>query len=179
MADWHLTQPVKDVSISTLLDRDVPITTLMLCEVYPDAQLNTTTMTWALYTFTISALMDVSTTWGVQTARYCRWELLHHMWLPDVSGCYWKFQHHLLWSRGYLRYLAFTITGLKDVLRCLQPVVNLWHHILWSGVFLAITISSIILTLGVKKGSREGGHGEEREEMKDMQGCATMKSSSS
>ena len=128
MAERHVTQPVKDVSISTQMDRDFPITTLMLCEVYPDAQLNTTTMTWALYTFTISALMDVSTTWGVQTARYCRWELLHHMWLPDVSGCYWIFQHHLLWSRGYLRYLAFTITGLKDAPRCLQPVVNPQHH---------------------------------------------------
>ena len=88
------------------------------------------------------------------------------------------FQHQLLRNRGYLCYLAFTITGLKDVLRCLQPVFNLRHHLLWSGVCLAITISSIILTLGVKKGSREGGHGEEREEMKDMQGCATMKSSS-
>ena len=173
MADRHLTQPVKDVSISTLLDRDFPITTLMLCEVYPDAQLNTTTMTWALYTFTISTLMDVWTTWG------------NHQVLPPgitspsaASGCSWTFQHQLLWSRGYLCYLAFTITGLKDVLRCLQPVFNLRHHLLWSGVCLAITISSIILTLGVKKGSREGGHGEEREEMKDMQGCATMKSSS-
>ena len=86
MADRHLTQPVKDVSISTLLDRDVPITTLMLCEVYPDAQLNTTTMTWALYTFTISTLMDVWTTWGVKTTRYCRRELLHHLRLLDVPG---------------------------------------------------------------------------------------------
>ena len=38
----------------------------MLFEVYPDAKLNMR----ALYTFTISSLMDVSTTWGAQTTRY-------------------------------------------------------------------------------------------------------------
>ena len=46
--------------------RYLPITTLMLCVVYPDAKLYTR----ALYTFTISSLMDVSTTWGAQTIRY-------------------------------------------------------------------------------------------------------------
>ena len=69
MAERNLTQPVKDVSISIALDRDYPITTLMLCEVYPDAQLNPT-MTQALYSFTVSSLMDVWTTWGAQTTRY-------------------------------------------------------------------------------------------------------------
>ena len=84
MAEQHLTQPVKDVSISAPLDRDFPITTLMLCEVYPDARLNTT-MTQALYTFTIFSLMDVWTTWAVQTTRYCVRELLHLLSFPDVS----------------------------------------------------------------------------------------------
>jgi len=62
MADRHWTQPVTDVSISAQPDRDLPITTLMLCEVYPDAELNTR----ALYTLTISSLMAVSTTWEHQ-----------------------------------------------------------------------------------------------------------------
>ena len=84
MADRHWTQPVTDVSISAQPDRDLPITTLMLCEVYPDAQLNTTTMMWALYIFTISSLMDVWTTWGVQTTRYCVRELLHLLSFPAV-----------------------------------------------------------------------------------------------
>ena len=91
MTNQYCKQPVKDVSISrlagqrfshhstdicvslTLMDPvfpwsagDLPITTLMLFEVYPDAKLNMR----ALYTFTISSLMDVSTTWGAQTTRY-------------------------------------------------------------------------------------------------------------
>ena len=66
MADRHWTQPVTDVSISAQPDRDLPITTLMLCEVYPDAELNTR----ALNTLTISSLMAVSTTWGAPTTRY-------------------------------------------------------------------------------------------------------------
>ena len=123
----------------------------MLFEVYPDAKLNTR----ALYTFTISSLMDVSTTWGAQTTRYCVGEILHHLQLPgcsatDVSSQL-NLQHHLLWSSGYLGYPAFTITS--DI------------------TFLA---------LGVKKGPGEGGHGDtgRREDKKDKLGCATMKSSS-
>ena len=84
MAERHLTQPGKDVSISTQLDRDLPITTLMLCEVYPDVQLNTTTMMWALYTFTISSLMDIWTMRGVKTTRYFVRELLHLLSFPDI-----------------------------------------------------------------------------------------------
>ena len=83
MAEQHLTQPVKDVSISAPLDRDFPITTLMLCEVYPDARLNTT-MTQALYTFTISSLMDIWTMRGVKTTRYFVRELLHLHSFPDI-----------------------------------------------------------------------------------------------
>ena len=66
MADQQWTQHVKDVSISVRLDRDLPITTLMLCEVYPDAQL----IMRVLKSFIISTLMDVTTTWGAQTTRY-------------------------------------------------------------------------------------------------------------
>ena len=86
MAEWQAfnTQPMKDVSISIQLDRDLPITSLKLCEFYPDARLNTT-MTQALYTFTIFSLMDVWTTWAVQTTRYCVRELLHLLSFPDVS----------------------------------------------------------------------------------------------
>ena len=60
MADRHLPQHVKDVPISALLDRDFPITTLMLCEVNSEVR--------TLYTFTISSLKDVSTTWRTHSS---------------------------------------------------------------------------------------------------------------
>ena len=80
------------------------------------------------------------------------WEFLHHLQLPrcvvtDVSSQL-NLQYPLLWSSGYLGYLAFTITS-----------------------------NTYFLALGVKKGPEEEGHREEREE-KDKQRCATMKSSS-
>lgn len=81
MAGRHWTQPRKDVSSSALPGRDLPITTLRLCEVYPDAELNTR----ALYTSTISSLMDVSTTWGAQSTRYHVGELHHPLQLPRCS----------------------------------------------------------------------------------------------
>ena len=93
MADQHLPQHVKDVPISALLDRDLPITTRMLCEVN-------------------------STTWGTHTSP------------PSAFGCSRMLSD--VSSRGYLSYLAFTISG---------------------------TIYS--LALGVKKGPGEGEHGEE------------------
>ena len=140
MADRHLPQHVKDVPISALLDRDFPITTLMLCEVNSEVR--------TLYTFTISSLKDVSTTWRTHSspppALGCS------QMLSDVCGQF-NLQHHLLWSSGYFGYLAFTISG---------------------------TIYS--LALGVKKGPGERGHGDtgRREDRRDKQGCATMKSSS-
>ena len=67
MADRHLPHHVKDVPISALLDRDLPITTLMLFEVNSEVR--------ALYTFTISSLKDVSTTWGTRTSP------------PSAFGC--------------------------------------------------------------------------------------------
>ena len=140
MAEQHLTQPVKDASISAPLDRDFPITTLMLCEVYPDAQLNTT-MTQALYTFTISSLMDVWTTWGVQTTRYCVRELLHLLsftavppLMPPASSTS---------STIYSGVEATAATGPSP-----SPV---------PATFLA---------LGAKKGPGEGDTGR-REEMRD------------
>ena len=60
MADWHLPQHVKDVPISAMLDRDFPITTLMLGEVNSEVR--------TLYTFTISSLKDVSTTWRTHSS---------------------------------------------------------------------------------------------------------------
>ena len=84
----------------------------MLFEVYPDAKLNMR----ALYTFTISSLLDVSTTRGATNYyQVPRGEFLHHLQLPrrastDVSS-HLILQQHLLWSSGYLGYLAFTIAG--------------------------------------------------------------------
>ena len=93
----------------------------------------------ALYTFNISSLMDASTTWGATNHQVPCGELLHHLQLPrraitDVSS-HLILQQHLLWSSGYLGYLAFTITGNVN-----------------------------FLALGVKKGpgERGRGHGEER-----------------
>ena len=137
MAERHVTQPVKDVSISTQMDRDFPITTLMLCEVYPDAQLNTTTMMWALYIFTISSLMDVWTTWGVQTTRYCVRELLHLLSFPAVPPLMSPASSTS--STIYSGVEATAATGPSP-----SPV---------PATFLA---------LGAKKGPGEGGHGEER-----------------
>ena len=134
MAEQHLTQPVKDVSISAPLDRDFPITTLMLCEVYPDAQLNTTTMMWALYTFTISSLMDVWTTWGVQTTRYCVRELLHLLSFPAVPPLMSPASSTS--STIYSGVEATAATGPSP-----SPA------------------PTIFLALGVKKGPWEGGHG--------------------
>ena len=74
MAGRQLSQHVKDVSISALLDRDLPIATQMLFEVYPDVQLNTTT-TRALYTLTISSLRCLNHVGNT----------LHHLWLPRCS----------------------------------------------------------------------------------------------
>ena len=107
----------------------------MLCVVYPDAKLNTR----ALYTFTISSLMDVSTTCGSTNHQVPCGELLHHLQLPrcaitDVSS-HLNLQQHLLWSSGYLGYLAFTINGNTN-----------------------------FLALGVKKGPEEEGHGDTGEE---------------
>ena len=80
MAERHVTQPVKDVSISTQMDRDFPITTLMLCEVYPDAQL----IMRVFNSFIISTLMDVSTTWGAQITRYFVGSYFTTSSFPDV-----------------------------------------------------------------------------------------------
>jgi len=73
---------VTDDSISAQPDRDLPITTVMLCEVYPDAELNTR----ALYTFTISSLMAVSTTWGALTNRYHVESYFTTSSFPDVPS---------------------------------------------------------------------------------------------
>ena len=54
----------------------------MLFEVYPDAKLNMR----ALYTFTISSLMDVSTTWGAQTTRYHVGSYFTTSSFPDVPS---------------------------------------------------------------------------------------------
>ena len=54
----------------------------MLCVVYPDAKLYTR----ALYTFTISSLMDVSTTWGAQTIRYHVGNYFTTSSFPDVPS---------------------------------------------------------------------------------------------
>ena len=54
----------------------------MLCVVYPDAKL----YTGALYTFTISSLMDVSTTWGAQSTRYYVGNYFTTSSFPDVPS---------------------------------------------------------------------------------------------
>ena len=150
------TQPMKDVSISIQLDRDLPITSLKLCEFYPDARLNTT-MTQALYTFTIFSLMDVWTTWAVQTTRYCVRELFHLLSFPDVSP--------LMSPASSTSSIIYS--GVEQKLPRLH---------------LAFTITDVtnFLALGVKKGPGEGGHGDtgRREDKKDKLGCATVKSSS-
>ena len=134
MAEHHVTQPVKDVSFSIQLDRDLPITTLMLCEVYPDVQLNTTTMMWALYIFTISSLMDVWTTWGVQTTRYCVRKLLHLLSFPEAPPLMSPASSTS--STIYSGVEATAATGPSP-----SPA------------------PTIFLALGVKKGPWEGGHG--------------------
>ena len=108
----------------------------MLCEVYPDARLNTT-MTQALYTFTISSLMDVWTTWGVQTTRYCVRKLLHLLSFPDDPP--------------------------------LMSPASSTSSTIYSGVEATAAtgpspspVPATFLAPGVKKGPREGGHGEER-----------------
>jgi len=67
MAGRHWTQPVTDVPISALPDsRDLPITTVMLCEVYPDAELNESPL-HLHHHFPDGCLNHV---WGAQTTRY-------------------------------------------------------------------------------------------------------------
>ena len=126
------TQPMKDVSISIQLDRDLPITSLKLCEFYPDARLNTT-MTQALYTFTIFSLMDVWTTWAVQTTRYCVRELLHLLSFPDVSPLMSPAS-----STSSIIYSGVEATAATGPSPSPAP--------------------TIFLALGVKKGHGEGGH---------------------
>ena len=155
MAERHVTQPVKDVSISTQMDRDFPITTLMLCEVYPDAQLNTTTMMWALYIFTISSLMDVWTTWGVQTTRYCVRELLHLLSFPAVPPLMSPASSTS--STIYSGVEATAATGPSP--SPVQPSCSRCEE-------------------GTQGGGTWGGGGDEtRDKMRDQQGYATMKSS--
>ena len=108
--------------------------TLMLGEVYPDVKLYTR----ALHTFTISSLLDVSTTRGATNYyQVPRGEFLHHLQLPRRAS--------------------------TDVSSPLQPpaasTLEQWlprlpglHH----------RRQHNFRALGVKKGPGEKGHGEER-----------------
>ena len=100
--------------------------------VYPDVQLNTQD----LYNlFPDGRLNHVGST----DHQVLCGQLLHHLQLlrcaiTDVSS-HLNLQQHLLWSSGYLGYLAFTINGNTN-----------------------------FLALGVKKGPKEEGHGKEGHE---------------